>query len=179
MKRATTLALFAALISAACATSQPQGQQEAATMRDLPVPQLHLPNDRLITGGQPDASAWPALAQRGITTVINLRPQAEMDGRDEAGEVQAAGMRYETLPVAGAAGITMENARQLRQLLQGAEGPVLVHCASGNRVGALVALGAADAGATVEDAIAQGRAAGLSSAEARVRELLGAPAPKE
>ena len=53
---------------------------------------------------------------------------------------------------------------------------MLVHCASGNRVGALIALSAADEGVPVEEALARGRAAGMTSTEARVRELLGAPA---
>jgi uncharacterized protein (TIGR01244 family) len=148
-------------------------------MRDLPVPQLQLPSAGLATGGQPDPAAWQVLAERGVATVINLRTPAEMGERDEAAEVRAAGMRYVSLPVQGAAGITMENARKLQDLLRGATGPVLIHCASGNRVGALIALGAADAGATAEDAIAKGRVAGLTSAEARVREVLHAPAPQD
>ena len=178
MNKASLAALLAALISVACAAPRPHDGQEASAMRDLPVPQLHLPREGLVTGGQPEATAWPVLAQRGVTTVINLRPKAEMAGRDEAAEVAAAGMRYAEIPVAGAAGITLENARALRALLEGANGPVLVHCASGNRVGALIALGAADAGVDTEQAIAQGLAAGLTGAEARVRELLAAPAAR-
>lgn len=144
-------------------------------MDDLPVPQLHVPRAGLVTGGQPEPTAWSVLAQRGVTTVINLRPRAEMDSRDEAAEVAEAGLQYAEIPVAGTAGITLENARLLRSLLQDANGTVLVHCASGNRVGALIALAAADAGATRDEAIAQGQAAGLTGAEARVRELLEAP----
>ena len=168
-------ALLVALACTACATPRQPHKPEAAAMQNLPVPQLHTPRAGLITGGQPEASAWPVLAQQGVTTVINLRPQAEMAGRDEASEVEAAGMRYVEIPVDGAAGITMENARALRSLLDDANGTVLVHCASGNRVGGLIALGAADAGASSEDAIAQGRAAGLTGAEVRVREVLEAP----
>ncbi len=156
-------------------TPEPQSQ-DAQSMLDLPVPGLHAPKANLITGGQPEADAWPVMAARGVTTVINLRPDTELSGRDEAAEVAAAGMRYHQLPVDGAAGITMDNARALQSLLQDAEGPVLLHCASGNRVGALMALAAADAGATTEQAIEQGQAAGLTSAETRVREVLGAPA---
>ena len=145
-------------------------------MPDLNVPGLQSPRPDLLTGGQPEAGAWAGLAAHGVTTVINLRPQAEMAGRDEASEVEAAGMRYVEIPVDGAAGITMENARALRSLLDDANGTVLVHCASGNRVGALIALSAADEGVPVEEALARGRAAGMTSTEARVRELLGAPA---
>ncbi len=166
-------AIIAAGLLAACQTRQ------AATVAAAPAAtsiELRAPGAGLYTAGQPAAGDWQVIAARGVTTVINLRPQAEMAGRDEAGEVAQAGMRYAEIPVSGTAGITIDNARALRTLLQDASGPVLVHCGSGNRVGALIALAAADAGASAEDAIAQGRAAGMTGAEARVRELLAAPA---
>ena len=169
---------LALLAGVACSSDPALHQKETVSMPDLNVPGLQSPRPDLLTGGQPEAGAWAGLAAHGVTTVINLRPKAEMAGRDEAAEVAAAGMRYAEIPVAGAAGITLENARALRALLEGANGPVLVHCASGNRVGALIALGAADAGVDTEQAIAQGRAAGLTGAEARVRELLAAPAAR-
>jgi uncharacterized protein (TIGR01244 family) len=168
------LALLAAFACAGCATPQ-RHSQETNAMHDLPVPQLHMPRDGLVTGGQPEATAWQELSRRGVTTVINLRPSTELAGRDEAAEVSAAGMAYHAIPVDGAAGITLDKARALRSLLAQAQGPVLVHCASGNRVGALIALGAADAGTTADQALALGRAAGMAGAEARVRELLGLP----
>src|SRR5690606_38327465 len=53
------------------------------------------------------------------------------------------------------------------------EGPALVHCASGNRVGALAALRAAWLqGADEEAAIAEGRRWGLRSLETEVRSSL-------
>lgn len=137
------------------------------------IPGLREPRVGLYTAGQPASGAWDAVAQRGITTVINLRPDGEMAGRDEAAEVAAAGMAYRHLPVAGAGDVNDANAEQLRRLIEQAPGPVLVHCASGNRVGALLALGAADDGEmTPEEAIAFGRDAGLASLESRVREVL-------
>jgi len=49
---------------------------------------------------------------------------------------------------------------------------VLVHCGSGNRVGALLALRASLDGADDEKALALGREGGLSSLEGVVRERL-------
>ncbi|MNN82154.1 hypothetical protein D3C81_1990580 [compost metagenome] len=46
---------------------------------------------------------------------------------------------------------------------------MLLHCASGNRVGALLALLAHERGLDEEAAIAEGRAAGLGSLEPTVR----------
>jgi uncharacterized protein (TIGR01244 family) len=141
-----------------------------------PVPNLRQPTERLMTGGQPDAAAWKHLADEGVTTVINLRPADEMAGRDEAAEVVAAGLAYRQIPVAGAAGLTAENANALWTAIEQAPGKVLVHCASGNRVGALLALGAAEEGGMdAQRALQFGKDSGLTGAESRVRELLGLP----
>lgn len=145
------------------------------------IPNLQHPAAQLFTAGQPEAQAWPALARSGVRTVINLRPEAEMAGRDEPAEVAAAGMAYHSIPVDGADGLTLESAHRLWTLLQQAEGDVLVHCASANRAGALLAIAAArHDGLAPEEAIAFGRAAGMTGTEARVREVLGAAqAPPE
>lgn len=139
------------------------------------APTLSAPRPGLYTSGQPGAQAWTSLARdRGIATVINLRPEAELAGRDEAAEVRAAGLDYVQIPVTGAADVTVEKADALWRQLDAARGPVLVHCASGNRVGALLAIGAArHGGMTPAQALAFGRTAGLSSLEARVRQVFG------
>lgn len=140
------------------------------------VPNLAMPAAGLYTGGQPDAQAWPALAAAGVTTVVNLRSADEMQGDDEADAVRALGMHYVSIPVAGAADVDTAHAARLHRALAAAPGKVLVHCASGNRVGALLAIDAARANdGDVERAIAYGRAAGLTSLEPRVREVLAAP----
>ena len=142
------------------------------------VPNFRRPREHLITGGQPEASAWSTLSAQGVTTVINLRPQGEMGERDEASEVTRAGMVYRQIPVADAGDITEAKARELWTLLQQNKGDVLVHCSSGNRVGALLAVGAATAGGMApEAALDLGRRAGLRAAEPRVQELLGLVPP--
>jgi uncharacterized protein (TIGR01244 family) len=98
-----------------------------------------------------------------------------LEGRDVGAEVRAAGMVYHQIPVAGTDGITAENASRLSALLDDAEGPVLVHCSTANRVGGLLAIAAAQDGMDADAALAFGRAAGMKSAEARVREVLGLP----
>ncbi|WP_345294379.1 beta-lactamase hydrolase domain-containing protein [Luteimonas vadosa] len=138
------------------------------------IPGLREPSPRLLTGGQPEPAAWHRARTQGVTTVINLRTDAELGDRDESGEVERAGLVYRHLPVDGAGAITKDNARTLWQWLQEAEGTVLVHCGSGNRVGALLAVAAAiEGGMAPEAAIRYGQSAGLGSAEARVREVLG------
>ena len=141
------------------------------------VPGIRVAKPGLYSAAQPRPEHWRDVAAAGVTTVINLRPDAELQGRDERAEVAQAGMRYVQIPVAGGQGISAQNADALVQALQQADGPVLVHCASGNRVGALLALGAVRSGTPVEEAIAYGRAAGLGpQAEAIVRQRIEADA---
>jgi uncharacterized protein (TIGR01244 family) len=142
-----------------------------------PASQWHQPRPGLYTGGQPSPADWAALKARGVTMVVNLRPDAEMAGRNEAAEVAAAGMAYIGVPVAGADAVDGDNARRLWTLLKTSDAPVFVHCASGNRAGALLAIGAARFGGRAPDAAIEfGRRAGLSSLEPVVRERLGLPA---
>jgi protein tyrosine phosphatase (PTP) superfamily phosphohydrolase (DUF442 family) len=81
--------------------------------------------------------------------------------------------------VAGAADLTAEKAQELAAALEG-DGPALVHCASSNRVGALLALRAFYvAGASPSDALETGRRAGLSGLEEDVKQRLAAPRAAE
>lgn len=137
------------------------------------VPHLAQPASGLFTGGQPDAAAWKALAEQGVVTVINLRSDAEMHASDEPVRVAAVGMHYVSIPVAGAADVNPANAARLHAAIAAAGGKVLVHCASGNRVGALLAIDAAERRhLPAEQAIAYGKAAGLTRLEPRVRAVL-------
>ncbi|MFT3761115.1 MAG: sulfur transferase domain-containing protein [Pseudoxanthomonas sp.] len=150
-----------------------------ATPPAAPVAQgveLHSPLPDVLTAGQPAASDWASLTAQGVTTVINLRPDEEMQGRDEAAEVATAGMAYVQLPVAGAQDLTPAKAAELREALAAAPGKVLLHCASANRAGALLALAEAGNGMDPAQALEIGRAAGMRSTEARVREVLALPA---
>lgn len=122
--------------------------------------------------GQPDSEILSLAKNAGYMTVVDMRRPTEDRGMDEAAEVAALGMRYITLPVDGANGVTFENAAALDEILAAADGPVLLHCSSGNRVGALHALSQKMAGASSEDALAAGLAAGLTRLEPVVVERL-------
>lgn len=137
-----------------------------------PIPYLAEPKEGLLCAGQPDAEALRALAAQGLKLVINLRPAAEMEF-DEAALVKELGMAYASIPVAGAEDLNQDNARKLSDLLtQNAGQSVLVHCASSNRVGALIALGAVLDGAGEDDALHAGREAGLTKLEPVVQTII-------
>lgn len=141
------------------------------------IANLAQPGEGIYSGGQPTAEAatWQQLRALGVTTVINLRTEAEMAGIDEREQVADAGLTYVSIPVAGAGDVNQQNADLLRRIIEQTNGSVLVHCASGNRVGALLAINAAERRSlSVDEAIRYGKAAGLTSLEARTRELLQA-----
>ena len=128
--------------------------------------------DGITSAGQPDEAALEVFADAGYATVIDLRGAGEDRGFDEAAVVEDLGLHYVTLPIAGKDAISFDNARKLDGLLKEYPGPVLVHCGSGNRVGALLALRASLDGADDEKALALGREGGLISLEGVVRERL-------
>lgn len=125
------------------------------------------------TAGQPDQAALKDLADAGYVAVIDLRAPNENRGFDEKQAVEGLGMSYLPLPINGGKDITYENASALDKLLAGIDGPVLLHCASSNRVGALLALRDKMKGASTEEALTLGDSAGLKSLRPIVEEQLG------
>ncbi len=141
----------------------------------LDIPNCCAPSDGLCTGGRPRPQDLRDAQAKGVRTVVNLCPPSEDPGYDEPALVRELGMRYVNIPIAGPADLTPENARKLAAVLTAADGAILVHCASGNRVGALFALKAHYVdGMPPAQAIAEGRAHGLKALEPAVRQILGA-----
>lgn len=141
----------------------------------IAIPNARQPfGSEILVGGQPTPEQFKELADAGYIAIINLRPDAELQGRDEEAEVQALDMRYVHIPVGGPDDVTEENAQRLHDALDSHDGPVVVHCASSNRVGALFALRAGlllDVDAN--EAIELGRQAGMTSLEPLVQKHLG------
>ncbi len=135
------------------------------------LPNARQPAPGVVTGGQPTLEQLRQARDAGFTTVINLRAAGEPGtGRED---VEALGMRYVPIPVDGTAGVTEANARALSWALEEADGPVIVHCGSGNRVGALFALKAFHVdGRSAQEALDLGLEAGLTRLEPVVRRHL-------
>jgi uncharacterized protein (TIGR01244 family) len=140
------------------------------------IPNARTPLDGVLTGGQPTFPQLERAAQEGWRTVINLRTEGEPGFEWERAAAERLGMSYIQIPIAGAADLTRANVERLDTTLRDARpaGRVLLHCASGNRAGALLALRENWLhGAAPEDALALGLAAGLTSLEPQTRRLLG------
>ena len=130
------------------------------------------PVDGVSMAGQPDAAALEVFAENGYVAVIDLRTEGEDRGFDEPAVVTSLGMEYVALPVRRG-DITFDKARELDELLDAYEEPVLLHCASSNRVGALIALNAYEETGDAELALEMGRAAGMRSLESTVEKIIG------
>lgn len=120
----------------------------------------------VVTGGQPSAANLQAFKAAGGAVVLDLRDPMEPRPFDEPATAAALGLDYVSLPV-GPGSLTDETLDQVLDTLRDAAGrPVLVHCASGNRVGgALIPYLMLEHGFEEEDAVAQAMRVGLRSAE--------------
>ena len=97
------------------------------------------PLEYVVTAGQPEEEHLKRLAEGGYKTVVDLRTPGETPRPDEWGKVvRRAGMEYVNIPV-GHKNIDDETFDRFRGLIRdGGRRPVLVHCSSANRVGALL-----------------------------------------
>ncbi len=180
------------LLAIACApeveqTTPPQTRATSTAAEESAVVESLRPEDLLtnglapfegeaiLVGGQPTPGQLERARDLGYKTVINLRQPEEKDNTDPE-LVRYLEMTYVSLPIGGPSDITQEKARALADALEATESPVLVHCASGNRVGGLFAMKAFYVdGMSPEEALAVGKAAGMTRLEPTVREKLGLP----
>lgn len=152
---------------------------DRAVLGDLP--NLREPQENRIVSGALDAKDIGRLRAAGIRHVINLRTEAESQGFNEAQIAAGLGIEYHSIPIEGAQSLTKQNAHKLDGLLERTgDEPTLVHCGSGNRVGALIAVREAwIKGQSVEASIAEGKRWGLTSLEGSVRRVLDESAASE
>ncbi len=104
------------------------------------IPNFHKVDDHLYRGAQPTDPAFADLAKLGVTTVLDLRQLTEHSTTDEAARVQAAGMRYVSVPMKGFQAPSTEQLASVRAVMD-TGGVVFVHCKRGkDRTGTVVAL---------------------------------------
>ena len=166
LREATAVSRHVVLGALACSTAAFALAQSA-----------QLPNRRdvlegITAAGQPSASALEAAAKSGYKSVIDLRAPSEDRGFDEKAVVEGLGMTYMSLPVEGPGGVSYANAGKLDKLLAELPKPILLHCSSGNRVGALIALRASAGGMDDGAALELGVANGLGSLKSTVEQKL-------
>lgn len=110
----------------------------------------------------------------GFKTIVDLRQPKEGTAPERAAAAKE-GITYINIPVAGGAPTKDQVATLTKIIETAANKPVLVHCHSANRAGAIWALYRASKGVPPEIAVEEGRAVGLKSREPAVRKMLGLP----
>ena len=155
---------FAALLLAVplgCATPRP------APVEPTPVGSLASLQScgALFMGGQPSEADLEALAARGVRRVINLRKDGEFKDYDERARAESLGLEYVVLQFSTPEELTDAVLGRSRELLkQSGERGTLLHCGSGNRVGALwLAHRTLDEGVAWEEALREAQAVGLKN----------------
>jgi len=128
--------------------------------------------------GQPALEGFKNYADMGVDTVLNLRMQAEVDSLDfdQAALIKEVGMAYEHVGIRGEP--TEEQLDKIFSVIEENEKTgksILLQCGSSNRVGYVWSMYRATRnGLSLEDAIAEGKAAGMraSSLDKLAREYI-------
>jgi uncharacterized protein (TIGR01244 family) len=120
--------------------------------------------DRLYIGGQPTERGFRDMAADGVTLVVNLRTDYEMDNRDivpfdEAALLKSLGVRYVHIPSGGPdTPYTPAMVDEFARAVAEAEGKVLMHCTVAWRASHLyTAYLYRHAGLTLNEAVNHGR----------------------
>lgn len=134
------------------------------------------PDANTVVCGALDEEKVAGLAKAGIDVVINLQPDEELSF-DESAAVERAGMQYEQLSISGAADLKQLKILAFDNILRQYHGKkIALHCGSGNRVGAAIALRAGWLrGRKMDTAMERGRSHGLTKLEDEVFKRLLVP----
>lgn len=129
-------------------------------------------HDSLFVAGQISADDIAALADAGIKTIINNRPDNEEPGQllqARASDLaKQHGIDYVYLPMANGQPMSPTLVRDFKQVLDNTQEPVLAHCRSGMRSTFIWALGqVADGSLSVDQVIESAQNANIPLANYR------------
>jgi len=121
-------------------------------------------DEKVMVSGQVSPHEVAALAEQGVTMLVNNRPDGEEDGQPLAGEIEdaaaAAGIGYRFIPIIR--GIGPADVESMQQAMREAgDGKVLAFCRSGTRSALALALAKREAGASVDEVVEQLNRAGV------------------
>jgi protein tyrosine phosphatase (PTP) superfamily phosphohydrolase (DUF442 family) len=103
------------------------------------VPRVLCLDDNFATGGQPSEQAFAKVAASGFHSVLSLRATGEgIDLTKERALVEKTGLRYFNIPVVSTAPRAEQADEFIRLVKEKSNHPMLINCASANRVGAFM-----------------------------------------
>ena len=163
----------------ATAESTENKEKESASLQaslEKVLDNAKFPDANTVVTGKLSPEQVSKIAEAGIEHIINLQPESELSF-DEKSAVEAAGIHYTHLPISGADDLKQVNLLEFDKVLRAHHGKkTLLHCGSGNRVGACVALRAGWLrGRKMDTAMDRGKEHGLDSLEEEVRMRLLVP----
>ncbi len=136
----------------------------AAEKQDHGLLNATFPQPDVLFGGQPTEAQLEAMAADGLSFVLDLRAEGEDRGFDESAALRSLDVPYLNLPVDAERLTQPATFERFIETMKKLDGPTLVHCASGNRVGALYyAYLVAGKGVDREEARARAKESGLRS----------------
>jgi uncharacterized protein (TIGR01244 family) len=131
---------------------------------------------RIATTGRFAPAAVAEIQALGFTAILDLRAQTEKGVAAITEAIEASRLRHLSIPIVTKAPTEAQVAQFAVLVEDSANYPLLVNCASANRVGAIWALYRASKGVPAEVAVEEGRTLGLKpSREKAVRARLGLP----
>lgn len=102
------------------------------------APKILCASEDVATSAQPKEEAFAKLSANGFCSVLNLRTDAEGVDLQRAQElVEKSAMKYFNVPVIGSAPKAESVEAFIKIVKDKSNHPMLIHCASANRVGAL------------------------------------------
>jgi uncharacterized protein (TIGR01244 family) len=129
-----------------------------------PLPETQPLSETVFVAGQIQPGDVAEFAARGVTIIVNNRPDGEEAGQPAGAEIEAAaraaGVDYAHIPVAET--FSKEKVAALGEALAKAEGNVLLFCRSGTRSAYLWALARARQGADVDEMVFRAAQAGYN-----------------
>ena len=155
------------------------GPEIPPVMSPIGFPDYRLLRPDLAVAGQPSAEMLGRLKKLGFRTLVDLSPERH-SVTDEYVAMEAQGLRYAWVPIT-AEGLHAQDAAAVGQIIgERDRGPFLVHGATADSAGAVWAVLAKRAGQSSEQALEEGRKAGLKSPEMleAVRGILDDPRPE-
>jgi uncharacterized protein (TIGR01244 family) len=115
---------------------------------------IHQLDDRVMVSGQLAPHEVAGLAERGVTMLVNNRPDGEEPGQPLAGDIEAAaeaaGIAYRFVPIMR--GIGPADVESMQEALRDAgDGKLLAFCRSGTRSALAVAIALREEGASSDE----------------------------
>ena len=148
------------------------------TLKPEEAPNYRKAGEALATSGKPSVETLAKLKDLGFKTAIDLRQPAE--GVEAARKaVEEQGLTFVSVPISPET-FRADDAKKVAAILDDAQaGPVLLYCSSSNRVGGVIAVVEGLRGKPHDEALAEGKKAGLKSAAMidAVERVLAKPVP--